>query len=168
MGLGRAARPAAVVGWVVPRFRVCEHPGRFTRDTMRPMCQARSDHLGWPAQESDEYPFASTAENAKNPAFDYSTRPIARADNQAGAGYLGGWYHSQRILQGGQVLRQRPVRLGMRHQHHVLREGAPMESGSATAIVDDRLATSANWDQRVTVTLEMYEPGEPHSELGPE
>jgi hypothetical protein len=43
-----------------------------------------------------------------------------------------------------------------------------MESGSATAIVDDRLATSANWDQRVTVTLEMYEPGEPHPELGPE
>ena len=135
---------------------------------MRPVCQARSDHLGWPAQECDEYPSASTAKNAKNPAFDYSTRPIARADNQAGAGYLGGWYHSQRILQGGQVLRQRPVRLGMRHQHHVLREGAPMESGSATAIVDDRLATSANWDQRVTVTLEMYEPGEPHPELGPE
>ena len=43
-----------------------------------------------------------------------------------------------------------------------------MESGSATPIVDDRLATSANWDQRVTVTLEMYEPGEPHPELGPE
>jgi len=43
-----------------------------------------------------------------------------------------------------------------------------MESGSATAIVDDRLDTSANWDQRVTVTLEMYEPGEPHPELGPE
>jgi Deoxyribonuclease NucA/NucB len=67
---------------------------------MRPVCQARSDHLGWPAQECDEYPFASTAKNAKNPAFDYSTRPIARADNQTGAGYLGGWYHSQRILQG--------------------------------------------------------------------
>lgn len=30
------------------------------------------------------------------------------------------------------------------------------------------LATSANWQQPVTVTVEMYLPGEPHPELSPE
>jgi hypothetical protein len=60
---------------------------------MRVVCQARDDYLGSATQECDEYPFASTAENAENPAYNYSTRPIARADNQVGGrGYLGGWY----------------------------------------------------------------------------
>lgn len=51
------------------------------------------------AYQCDEYPFASTAQNAASYSG-FSVEEISAGDNQIGGWYLAGWYFSQRIIKG--------------------------------------------------------------------
>ncbi|MFJ9041090.1 NucA/NucB deoxyribonuclease domain-containing protein [Streptomyces sp. NPDC102406] len=51
-----------------------------------------------PAEQCDEYPFASTLEGAANPNWDFSVRAVPQRDNSIAGGLLGSYYNDDRIL----------------------------------------------------------------------
>jgi Deoxyribonuclease NucA/NucB len=72
------------------------------RTIARARCQSNfPEDFADPTKQCDEYPFASTAQNAYAYA-DFSVEEISASDNQIGGTYLAGWYYSQRIIKGDQ------------------------------------------------------------------
>ncbi|MEU1475806.1 NucA/NucB deoxyribonuclease domain-containing protein [Streptomyces sp. NPDC005760] len=51
-----------------------------------------------PAEQCDEYPFASTLEGAANPDWDFSVKAVPQRDNSIAGGLLGSYYNDDRIL----------------------------------------------------------------------
>ncbi|MEV7520367.1 PKD domain-containing protein [Streptomyces sp. NPDC091371] len=51
-----------------------------------------------PAEQCDEYPFASTIEGAAHPDWDFSVRPVPQRQNSVAGGRLGAYYTGDRIL----------------------------------------------------------------------
>ncbi|WP_240802836.1 NucA/NucB deoxyribonuclease domain-containing protein [Streptomyces sp. A1499] len=51
-----------------------------------------------PAEQCDEYPFASTLEGAAHPEWDFSVKAVPQRDNSIAGGLLGSYYNDDRIL----------------------------------------------------------------------
>jgi hypothetical protein len=51
-----------------------------------------------PAEQCDEYPFASTLEGAGHPYWDFSVRAVPQVDNSAAGGQLSSYYVNDRML----------------------------------------------------------------------
>jgi hypothetical protein len=88
------------------------HPGETlaNRNNKNGACfktgPARDDYLDTglpvrpqpPAEQCDEYPFASTLEGAGHPFWDFSVRAVPQGDNSAAGGQLSSYYVNDRVL----------------------------------------------------------------------